>query len=487
MHALLIAIEEYPQAAELPSIPFAANDLHALRQALLDLGMEGGNIHVLEGAAATRAAIREKAKRVARFALENEPVLFYFAGIGLFAEGKNWLAAADALLDTPKATAVSMAEVLEIFAESDSTTVGIFLDCHLSRPPDGQVPGAAPFSTEELAMACASNDSPVVFVSCKGDEQSWTDPALKRGIWNHYLVKALCGEAAGIGKGERLLADNLQSYLSTETMRHVTLQRVRKETQTPLLFGQRTNAFVIADLSVLLDKRRLEKGELTIPSAAQVTISAERTGMIKDLPGYKSFHKLPNDFSEYAANFVRTVGSELLITALDEMATAVRKELGYKRRDLVRSDPSSGSASLITPDFDFVVQITQDTESTARYSLRNIVENFKNPTLLLDERFNDLFAAEFHELAFTAPTNIDVEALIDRIEALENETITVEYKQSDTSKCRVRMAGFKYEIAIDRHGLTMVSATKQSPLQLASAFQELQKQLQGAAILKLTD
>jgi hypothetical protein len=80
-----------------------------------------------------------------------------------------------------------------------------------------EVPGRSvvtPFDAEEFAKFAAAASFHAVFMSCGPGEKSFPSVALEHGIWTHFLLMALGGEAEGALGPERYLTGNgLQDYL----------------------------------------------------------------------------------------------------------------------------------------------------------------------------------------------------------------------------------------------------------------------------------
>jgi hypothetical protein len=92
-----------------------------------------------------------------------------------------------------------------------------------------------------------------------------------------------------------------------------------------------------------------------------------------------------------------------------------------------------------------------------------------------DEDFDGIFAGTFDTLDIEFENAIDVEDLIDRIEAMRSKKIKVHYKDNDLSKCRISIDGFNGKIMVKESSLQIVSPNKMSPLALLACFKEAQQ------------
>jgi hypothetical protein len=283
-----------------------------------------------------------------------------------------------------------------------------------------------------------------------------------------------------------LFSDKLQAYLATETSLRVKLITTDKATQTPIKFGKETDKFIVAHVSHLLDQKQIKKASEKI-KFENVTILTSEEGYVKCLPGFiKGKHKAPQEVSDYHDSWVKKIAQDLLKKEIDETAAKIKQALGYKRKDILSAGVEDGVGEIITKDFDYFVAIKQDSDDAAGYLLTRSIENFKNSDILLSEDFNEIFDEFFDELYLLTKQKINVEALIDSIEDLENDEImSVEYDSSNTSECSVFIPSINITIEVTANSITLKSDHKQSPLQLVDGLKACNAQLATHDVVKL--
>ena len=90
-------------------------------------------------------------------------------------------------------------------------------------------------------------------------------------------------------------------------------------------------------------------------------------------------------------------------------------------------------------------------------------------------------------LEFGLPKKVDIEELIDSIEALDDEdsAITVNYNPADLSSCTVVLSDLDYEIKITQHSFSITSNVQTSPVNLITAYKQTYKALLSKPELKL--
>lgn len=489
-HAIIVAIEEYHDNKKLHNVSFAINDANGIRAALLKIGYKEDNIEMITNNFATRTAILEKVKTISKYAQKGEVISFYYSGHGLYVDGKNYITCVDTQMSAVSDTCVSIQDILGLLNNSKSKKIMLFLDCchsGLQFETDVKSP-ISTFSTDDLKYQYADVEYLTGFAACKGDEKSRPDKTYSHGIWSYYLIQALSGEAEKIYHNGLLFSDKLQSYLSEETSLRVKLMTTDKATQTPIKFGKETDKFIVADVSKIIEQKQIKKSSDKI-KFEKVTILTSEEGYVKSLPGFiKGKHKAPLEVSTYHDSWIKRISHDLLKDEIDETAAKIKNALGYKRRDILSADVEDGVGAIISKDFDYYVAIQQDDEDAGGYKLTRSIENFKNSEVIYTSEFNDLFNDFFNELHFRTKQRINVEALIDAIEDIEDEeTISVEYNQSDTSECSIFIPSINMTAEITSNSIIIKSAHKQSPLQLIDGFKACNAQLVTHDVVKLIE
>jgi len=92
-----------------------------------------------------------------------------------------------------------------------------------------------------------------------------------------------------------------------------------------------------------------------------------------------------------------------------------------------------------------------------------------------DDDFDALFSDTFDTLDFEFEDTINVENLIDRIEAMKSQDIKVEYDDTDLSRCQIHIAGFDGEVNIFSSKIQIASPKKTSPSALLEYFKQAQQ------------
>ena len=487
-YAIIVVIEDYHDSKKLHKVSFAIDDGNEIRNALLNIGYKDENISLLSNNYATKTAILEKVKTISKYAQKGERILFYYSGHGVYADSKNFLTCVDSQMSAVNDTCISIQDILGLFNKSASKKIMLFLDCcHSGIEFDTEVKSpVSAFSTDDLRYQYANVEYLTGFAACKGDEKSRPDQARSHGVWSYYLIQALNGDADKLYKNGLLFSDELQSYLSEQTLLRVKLITTDKVAQTPIKFGKETDKFIVADVSHILAQKQIEISSSKI-KFENVTILTSEEGYVRSLPGFiKGKHKTPQEVSSYCDSWIKKIAYVVLDDEINKTATKIRSILGFKRKDIFSANVDDGIGEIVTKEFDYLVVIHQHEEDAGSYVLTRSIENFKNSSIIYTDKFNDLFSECFDELTFRTRQRINIEKIIDAIEDIDDEDIiSVVYSQSETSRCSIIIPSIDMTVELTTNTVTIKADQKQSPLELIDVFKTCIEQLTAHNIPKL--
>lgn len=488
-YVIIVAVENYNEAADFPKVNFAKKDAEDLITALKQLGYAEEDFVILLNEKATRTAIIQKIKKISERALENDRIIFYFAGHGFYENGENLLGCADAIKTAKPDTCVPVNTILGYLKKSASRHKILFLDCCHSGFEAGEHirDGIDSFEADELVYQFSKEEYFIGFASCKTNQTSFSHPKLQNGVWSHFLVRALSGDVDGLYTKGLLFSDKLQAFLNKQTAEYVKLNTVDKREQTPIKFGSETDKFIIADLNPIFEER-LRSRKVADLEFTNISLLSEETDSVKRLPGFqKGYHKVPTYLGSTPNGFIKDIGSQIIEEEISTLSEAIKKALNYKRLD-IRATTDRGGGSIETPDFDYSITIEQSETDPGEYIITRSLENFKNSDIVTNPEFNAVFSRHFDKLTFELNKRINVSALIDKIEAFEKGSpITVDYNPSDTSTCKILIEGLNYEIEVDAASLSITTNYETSPERLITAFKETHKAILSNPELKMLE
>lgn len=488
-YALIVAVEHYHQPKHFPRVRYATKDAAELTEALIGIGVSKDDIKLLLDGAATKTAIEKEINNLVRKVTENDRIIFFFSGHGAYEKKENFLLPSDCYNDDIESTSVSVNGILGKLNKSLCERNLLFLDCCHSgfEPGDDTKDIDRNFLADELIYNAKDEEYTLGFASCKSDQTSITHPKLQNGVWSHFLIKALRGDAGGIYEAGILFSDKLQTYLNKTTKEYVKMNTDDKKDQVPITFGSVTDRFVIADLNPIFEERdRVNKVDDI--SFTNISLLSEEEDSVKNLPGFqRGYHKVPNYIGSTPNGFIQDKGSSIIEEEINSLSAEIKDKLNYKRAE-IRPSTDKGGGSIETPDFDYSITISQSETEAGLYIITRKLENFRNSEIIFNADFNDIFSGYFDNLVFDLSKRINITELVDKIEALEEDSpIKVSYNPADLSKCRIDIDGLDYSINVTTDSISITSDYQTAPENLINAFKETHKAILSNPELKMLE
>ena len=128
--------------------------------------------------------------------------------------------------------------------------------------------------------------------------------------------------------------------------------------------------------------------------------------------------------------------------------------------------------------------MAQSDTNPENYLLTKRLSRFKNPDVILNEEFNKIFSSHFDKLIFSVSKEIDIEALINKIEDLDDfEDLGLRYDPSNLTYCIIEIGKSSFTVTEDSLYLDMNYTT--SPQNLMIAYKELRAELSSIPELSL--
>jgi hypothetical protein len=487
-YIILISVENYNEPKDFPKVSYADKDAKDLTQAFMDLGYDQHDFILLPEVKATRTAIIQKVKTLTQRANPNDRLLFYFAGHGCYIDGKNYLAPVDAMKTAIKSTCISMEKLISLFKKSPSKKIVFFLDCCHSGPVDvvhtRRIDDS--FMADELIYQFGNEEYFIGFSSCKSNQTSISHPKLQNGVWTHFLIKALKGEAGAIYDSGVLFSDRLQNYLNKETAEFVKFNSTTRKEQTPMFFGNLTDRFILADINPVFEKLERIRTAKSV-SFTNIFLFGEEEDMVKKLPGFdRKFHKEPTYYGSSSDDFIKKISKQLIKDEIDEITARLQSAFKYKRKE-ISAGSDIGIGSIETPDFEYQLTIEQSPSSHKEYLLTRKLINITNADLIENTEFNKIFAHYFGKISIQPGKPFDLESIVDRIEELDDANIKLTYDPRNLNSCTVDFSSLQYLIEITADSFNIISNYHITPQNLVEAFKQTQTFLLANPGLKLLE
>jgi TPR repeat protein len=253
--ALLVGVKRYKKE-ELSDLKYTENDVNDLAALLKQSGYRRVVVLTQKTGSTepdllpTAENIRENLSGLLKNLEAGDTVLVAFSGHGVQFPGEkeHYFCPMDARLTDPK-TLVSLSEVYEELKKSPAGGKVLLVDaCRVNPEPEG---GKFKVKIERQAREFAEPPGGVgVLFSCSQGEASWESEKLGHGVFFHFVLQGLRGEA-GNDKGE-VLFESLAAYVKGKVDDFVKDERnSTRLTQTPHTRGDVRGKVTL--LTVLLD------------------------------------------------------------------------------------------------------------------------------------------------------------------------------------------------------------------------------------------
>jgi len=474
--SLIIAVEEY-QDKKIPPVRFAENDAKGIYDILKKLNYMEENQIILTSQDTTKTIIESKLRIFTERASNEDKLLIFYAGHGFSKNNCNYLTCYDTQYNDLENTSIKLQDIFEYLKSCGSKRIIFFLDsCESGLPIHDNMRNIfTTMTADELEEFFKASEYCIGFASCKIGQKSYSSPSLEHGIWTYHLLHALNGKVSEIlTKDYSLTAINIQSYLLKEVPRTVRHTFIDKRVQVPVLFGQMTGEFIVANLKKVIEAQQIKQQPIK-QQLKQILVFSEEIGLVKSLSGFKKTHRIPTYFNNSAENFINTIAKKDIEEEVDEYFYKLRKNLGYKKRDIDAS-VDDGYGIIITKDFDFNIHVSLNSEELSEVIWYKEITNIRNPDIIMKNEFNKIFDKLFNKLKFEFNSNFDIEKFIEKIENNEPEGISIDYPK-DYSECTMIINGFDGKIIVNSRSIQIANSTCESPKVLVESFSKAQKLL----------
>jgi formylglycine-generating enzyme required for sulfatase activity len=229
--AVLAGVGHYPSRSGLSTLQYPARDVDQLEA---ELRSQGYKVVALKEQEATKGsvvqALRDAAELVDK---DSGTVLFFFSGHGFADKGANYLATFEATSGDLAGSGLAVKAVEDLLKSTGAVRQVIFLDA--CRNEAGKSTSTRTFDRFQTSSGLRE------LFSTKMGRVSYEDDQLQNGVFAHYLIRGLHGEAAGADGliTFRDLADYVTESVSAYGFQHGRMQ-------VPYEGGESSGDFLLA-------------------------------------------------------------------------------------------------------------------------------------------------------------------------------------------------------------------------------------------------
>ena len=211
-------------------------------------------------------------------------------------------------------------------------------------------------------------------------------------------------------------------------------------------------------------------GESPSSFIAGISFIGRGGGAVKALGGFrKQHHTVPDAANAVTNAFLGKICAGELTATAETLFQAVRTGLGYRRKDVALS-VTSPLAVLTAKDFTVEMAYALEEADPARYAVTTMLQALRSAQLVRTAEFATIFAGRFSEISFSLKKGTRVEAVVDAIEALDDEGgLGVSYP-SDCRACEITVEGVDARVRCTGATLEMIFPRSAGPAELMDGF-----------------
>lgn len=426
--ALVIGIENYQtrSAHALPKVDYAREDAEGFMEALEIMYGDKLDAQLIVDNDATLAYIRYQLQAFIRSLEGDDLFVFYYAGHGFYGHGGNRITAWDTHPHNIDGTTLLLREVLlDPLQASPCRRALAFVDACAAHFTSfgGARDVISDFSPEELKGYLTATEYFAMYLSCSPGEKSYPSELLKHGIWTHFLLKALRGNAEESLDANRYLSDQgLKNYLRTAVKKYMTKETTHRGVQTPHAVITASGSFAIREVPLPVVPVR-DTGDLR---DVRITPSKEffegiEEGEIRSLPGFiKHTHFAPSrPNNDATTSFIRQLLADTIQEQTQELYEYVKEKMALRSK-AIEHESENGFGSIDTEYFRYTVAPRHHVKKASMYQ---IVRTLELRTAADDVRINqidEIFSGMFDKLVVKTNRDfIDFATLVDKLEDIK--------------------------------------------------------------------
>jgi len=201
-----------------------------------------------------------------------------------------------------------------------------------------------------------------------------------------------------------------------------------------------------------------------------LALVGEQQSRVRDLSGFRKSHRVPDEVSTRANDFVRRIATDDIGEDLDQWFAGFRRELGLKRAQMEVSDPYDGSGTITTPTFQYQVSVGLCEDDPSSLTWRRRVSEFAAAEAVLGDSFSAIFGTIFDTLEFAPVEPIDVEEFIDWIEDKTDSQLEPDYDRTATWCRLIDPQQMASTMLIEAHLVSLKSLSPCPPETLVRSF-----------------
>jgi len=249
-YAVIVGVSDYEADDQIAKLPCAKNDAVRIHEDLIKCGgfdadrsyLLVNGVDCADAITPTKGNLFQRMKYVCESALEDDLIVFFFAGHGAEISKNPYLLTSDTMMDVVQQTAVKITDLNEMLERSKAKCiVRVFDACRSPFAETRCIFGGMTRGLQDALLKTGRGWAS--FSSCSSGEVAHESGELEHGIFSYYVCEGIEGKAAN-DKGE-VTFDRLVDYVKTSVGNWSDKQ---SQPQTPHVQSDLSGQLVLASL-----------------------------------------------------------------------------------------------------------------------------------------------------------------------------------------------------------------------------------------------
>ena len=460
---------------------FIENGIHRFAKCLITLGFPADNVVVLTGEQATKTRVESTFRKLKKLHTNPSELWVVWSGPTFLADsavfsGGTHLACCDTAPDDAEETSLALAWLSGEVREFAALRTLCFFEPRRDEALPGVQAASGIYEAKELDLF-VENGKVWVWAAAAANELAVMNDAQECGAWlgaAAQVLEALPRESSQKGDLPTIAEFGEAVRDAFETALRETQATV--ETQSPQLWGANCESVPLLGWQPPIPENAAEL-EFFSKKGQSIRVVGQNRIDVERLPGFLKGHWIPDRVTPTATQFLESLVSGPLDAELAGLHQTLRETFGLTRKTMkLTAEPGCGA--LVTPLFDFEVSVQLDAQQPHQAVFTRELRRIADPEAMFSEQAERLFPAWFDELEVATAAPIDLEQVIDSIEALPAGPLRCEYTEP-VMQCVVKAVGLSAEFRLTARTCTLVARCGQSPRALLKLFLDGRQQIEA--------
>ncbi len=213
-----------------------------------------------------------------------------------------------------------------------------------------------------------------------------------------------------------------------------------------------------------------------------VRLVNEQTESIRQISGFAKHHRVPTTLTDADRRFVIDLTQRDIDHDLQIVFKLLRSSYALKRKDISVDGPSDGVGVITTPFFNYEFHVEQNQDDPGKVLWRRLITEIREPARVFAGPFDEIFGKRFSVLEILTAGSLDLEAIVDHIEASEHETVKVDFDK-DLTWCEIQIADLAMSVLVRNDSIRVISRKAVTPHELLESFLQIQQEFMATMSL----